>query len=48
MKNLFEQYIQLIRQLSKERFFGKLILQFESGMIVLARKEETIKLKDKS
>jgi len=41
---LIQKYIDLIIKLSKERFFGKVTLQFENGRITIARKEETIKL----
>ncbi len=33
----------LIRQLCDERFFGSLTIKFESGKIVVLKKEETIK-----
>jgi hypothetical protein len=38
-----EEAIALLRQLSKERFFGALTIKFESGKIVILKKEETIK-----
>lgn len=38
-----EEAIALLRQLSKERFFGAVTLKFESGKIVILKKEETIK-----
>jgi len=44
MIDQLQKYINLIKELSKQRFFGKLTLQFENGTIVIARKEETVKL----
>jgi hypothetical protein len=38
-----EQVIALIHNLIRERFFGSLTLKFESGKIVVLKKEETIK-----
>jgi hypothetical protein len=38
-----EEAVALIRQLSRERFFGALTIKFESGKIVVLKKEETIK-----
>ena len=35
--------IDLICQLCKEHFYGSLTLKFESGKIVILKKEETIK-----
>lgn len=38
-----EEAIALIRQLSRSGFFGALTIKFESGKIVVLKKEETIK-----
>jgi hypothetical protein len=38
-----DQVIQLIRQLASDRFFGTLAIKFESGKVVVLKKEETIK-----
>ena len=35
--------VDVIKKISSEKFYGKIILQFEAGKIVLIRKEETIK-----
>ena len=35
--------IELIRQLSRERFYGGLTLRFEAGHITTIKKEQTIK-----
>ena len=41
-----EEAIALLRQLSREPFFGALTIKFESGKIVVLKKEETIKPKN--
>jgi hypothetical protein len=38
-----EQLFALIRRLASERFYGSLTLKFESGQVVVLKKEETIK-----
>ena len=38
-----EQVFALIRRLATERFFGSVTLKFESGQVVVLKKEETIK-----
>lgn len=38
-----DQAISLIRQLASDRFFGTVTIKFESGKIVVLKKEETIK-----
>lgn len=38
-----EQIFALIRRLASERFFGSVTLKFESGQVVVLKKEETIK-----
>jgi hypothetical protein len=38
-----DEAIELIRQLSRERFYGALTLKFEAGRIVIIKKEETLK-----
>jgi hypothetical protein len=38
-----DEAVALIRQLAEKRFFGSLLLKFESGKVVLLKKEETIK-----
>jgi hypothetical protein len=37
--------IELIQKLCRERFFGALTIKFESGKVVILKKEETIKPK---
>jgi hypothetical protein len=37
------QALGLIRQLSRERFYGALTLRFEAGRITTIKKEQTIK-----
>jgi len=38
------KYIDLVKKLVKEKFYGKLILQFENGRIVIAKLIKSIKL----
>jgi len=38
-----EQIFALFRQLAKEHFYGSVTLKFESGQVVILKKEETIK-----
>lgn len=38
-----DEAAKLIHKLVTDKFFGSLILKFESGQLVLLRKEETIK-----
>ena len=38
-----DEAITLIRHLADKKFFGTLVLKFESGKVVLLKKEETIK-----
>ena len=38
-----QEVTKLIEQLSREKFFGALTIKFESGKVVILRKEETIK-----
>jgi hypothetical protein len=40
------QALELIRQLSRERFYGALTLRFEAGRITTIKKEQTIKPND--
>ena len=40
--------IELVRQLSRERFYGALTLRFEAGRITTIKKEQTIKPTDLS
>lgn len=35
--------IELVRQLSRERFYGALTLKFEAGRIAIIKKEQTLK-----
>ena len=42
------QALDLIRQLSGERFYGALTLRFEAGRITTIKKEQTIKPADLS
>jgi hypothetical protein len=42
------QTLDLIRQLSGERFYGALTLRFEAGKITTIKKEQTIKPNDLS
>jgi hypothetical protein len=42
------QVLDLIRQLSGERFYGALTLKFEAGRITTIKKEQTIKPNDLS
>jgi len=35
--------VELIRQLVRDRFYGALTIKFESGRIVIIKKEETFK-----
>jgi len=35
--------VELIRQLVRDRFYGALTIKFESGRIVVIKKEETFK-----
>ena len=41
------ELFELIQGLLKERFYGELLIKFESGRIVILKKSETIKLKNK-
>jgi hypothetical protein len=41
-----DELFSLIRRLANERFYGSLTLKFESGKVVILKKEETIKPKD--
>jgi hypothetical protein len=41
-----EQIFALIRRLATEQFYGSLTIKFESGRVVVLKKEETIKPKD--
>jgi hypothetical protein len=42
------QALDLIRQLSGERFYGALTLKFEAGHITTIKKEQTLKPNDQS
>jgi hypothetical protein len=42
-----DEVFSLIRRLASERFYGSLTLKFESGQVVVLKKEETIKPKDR-
>lgn len=42
------QALDLIRQLSGERFYGALTLRFEAGKITTIKKEQTVKPNDLS
>lgn len=42
------QALDLIRQLSGERFYGAVTLRFEAGKIITIKKEQTIKPNDPS
>jgi hypothetical protein len=42
------QALDLIRQLSGERFYGALTLKFEAGRVTTIKKEQTIKPNDLS
>lgn len=35
--------IELIEQLTRDRFYGAVTIKFEAGRVVLMRKEETLK-----
>lgn len=39
----FDWVIGKIREVSRERFYGKLILSFEAGKLVHLKREETMK-----
>jgi hypothetical protein len=41
-----DELFSLIRRLASDRFYGSLTLKFESGQVVVLKKEETIKPKD--
>jgi len=41
-----EETFALIRRLASERFYGSITLKFESGQVVVLKKEETIKPKN--
>jgi hypothetical protein len=43
MEFKMSEAIDLIQQLSRERFYGALTLKFEAGRIVTIKKEQTIK-----
>jgi len=47
-ENCMNQALDLIRQLSGERFYGALTLRFEAGKITTIKKEQTIKPTDLS
>jgi hypothetical protein len=38
-----DEAIALMQRLAADRFFGSLVMKFESGKVVLFKKEETIK-----
>jgi len=38
-----DEALALMRKLANNKFFGTLVLKFESGKVVLLKKEETIK-----
>jgi hypothetical protein len=38
-----EQALALIRRLASEHFYGSITIKFESGRVVILKKEETIK-----
>lgn len=40
------EVIELIHQLSRERFYGALTLKFEAGRVTTIKKEQTIKPND--
>jgi hypothetical protein len=37
-----QQIVELLDQVKKDRFYGKVALEFKSGHLILIRKEETI------
>ena len=39
-----QKIAQIIMRLAMDGFYGSLTIKFESGQVVLVRKEETIKL----
>lgn len=41
-----DELIRLIKDLTRLKFFGEVLIKFESGRIVLVRRTENIKLKD--
>ena len=41
-----DEAIALMRHLAADKFFGSLVMKFESGKVVLFKKEETIKPTD--
>lgn len=41
---MIDKLINLIKELIAKKFYGSLLIKFESGKIVYLRKEETIKL----
>jgi hypothetical protein len=43
---LMNEVLDLIRQLSRERFYGALTLKFEAGRIAIIKKEQTLKLSE--
>lgn len=40
--------LELIRQLSRDGFYGSLTIKFEAGRVVVLKKEETLKPTDLS
>lgn len=44
LRNSVDDLHEMVLGLEKEKFFGELLIKFESGNIVLCRKTESIKL----
>lgn len=44
LRNSVDDLHEMVLELEKDKFFGQLIINFESGKIVLCKKTESIKL----
>lgn len=40
--------IELLRNLERERFYGNVQIEFQAGDVTIVRKQQTIKLNDRS
>jgi len=36
--------IEIIKEISKDKFYGEILIKFESGKVVLVKKTENIKI----
>lgn len=41
---MFEELVKLIKELMDRKFFGELLIKFESGKVVVCKKTESIKV----